>query len=131
MGMYCNQCQESVHGSGCTVRGVCGKDDMTAKLQDVLVYATEGLALAAEKQPSSVSRKVGQLISESLFVTVTNTNFDEDAIALQIRKTLALRDGLKATYGVQPDHDAARWTGSSKDEFLAVLLNSRNQKITG
>ena len=33
MGMYCDQCQESVHGSGCTVRGVCGKDDMTAKLQ--------------------------------------------------------------------------------------------------
>ncbi len=119
MGMYCDQCQESVHGSGCTVRGVCGKDDTTAKLQDVLVYATEGLALAAEQQPGSVSRKVGQLISESLFVTVTNTNFDEDAIVLQIRKTLALRDELKAASGVQPDHDAASWSGSSKDEFLA------------
>ena len=119
MGMYCDQCQESVHGSGCTVRGVCGKDDMTAKLQDVLVYATEGLALAAEQQPGNVSRKVGQLISESLFVTVTNTNFDEDAIVLQIRKTLALRDELKATSGVQPEHDAACWSGSSKDEFLA------------
>ena len=119
MGMYCDQCQESVHGSGCTVRGVCGKDDTTAKLQDVLVYATEGLALAAEQQPGSVSRKVGQLISESLFVTVTNTNFDEDAIVLKIRKTLALRDELKAASGVQPDHDAASWSGSSKDEFLA------------
>ena len=119
MGMYCDQCQESVHGSGCTVRGVCGKDEMTAKLQDVLVYATEGLALAAEQQPGSVSRKVGQLISESLFVTVTNTNFDEDAIVLQIRKTLALRDELKSTLGVQPERDAACWSGSSKDEFLA------------
>ncbi|NHQ59264.1 hydroxylamine reductase [Chlorobium sp. BLA1] len=119
MSMYCDQCQESVHGSGCTVRGVCGKDDMTAKLQDVLVYAAEGLALAAEKQPGSVSRNVGQLISESLFVTVTNTNFDEDAIVAQIRKTLALRDELKATLAVHPEHDAARWSGSTKDEFLA------------
>ncbi|EAT59838.1 hydroxylamine reductase [Chlorobium ferrooxidans] len=119
MSMYCDQCQESVHGSGCTVRGVCGKDDMTAKLQDVLVYAAEGLALAAEKQPGSVSRKVGQLISESLFVTVTNTNFDEDAIVEQIRKTLALRDELKAALTVQPEQDAASWSGSSKDEFLA------------
>ncbi|NTW68458.1 MAG: hydroxylamine reductase [Chlorobiaceae bacterium] len=119
MGMYCDQCQESIHGSGCTVRGVCGKDDMTAKLQDVLVYATEGLALAAEKQQGSVSRKVGQLISESLFVTVTNTNFDEEAIVAQIRKTLALRDELKATLAVQPEHDAARWTGNTRDEFFA------------
>jgi hydroxylamine reductase len=130
MGMYCNQCEESVHGSGCTVRGVCGKDDMTAKLQDVLVYATEGLALAAEKQPGSVSRKVGQLISESLFVTVTNTNFDEDAIVLQIRKTLALRDELKATLGVQPDHDAAIWTGSSKDEFLVKAETSGLESLS-
>ena len=129
MGMYCNQCQESVHGSGCTVRGVCGKDDMTAKLQDVLVYATEGLALAAEQQ-GSVSRNVGQLISESLFVTVTNTNFDEDAIVAQIRKTLALRDELKATLGVQPDHDAACWTGSSKDEFLAKAETSGLESLS-
>jgi len=130
MGMYCNQCQESVHGSGCTVRGVCGKDDMTAKLQDVLVYATEGLALAAEQQQGSVTRNVGQLISESLFVTVTNTNFDEDAIVAQIRKTLALRDELKATLGVQPDHDAACWTGSSKDEFLAKAETSGLESLS-
>lgn len=130
MGMYCNQCQESVHGSGCTVRGVCGKDDMTAKLQDVLVYATEGLALAAEQQQGSVTRNVGQLISESLFVTVTNTNFDEDAIVAQIRKTLALRDELKATLAVQPDHDAACWTGSSKDEFLAKAETSGLESLS-
>ncbi len=119
MGMSCNQCQESVHGTGCTVRGVCGKDEPTAQLQDVLVYATEGLALAAEGMAESVSRSVGQLISESLFVTVTNTNFDEDAIVAQIRKTLAVRDELNASLDQCPDHDAARWSGSSKEDFLA------------
>ncbi len=119
MGMSCNQCQESVHGTGCTVRGVCGKDEPTAQLQDVLVYATEGLALAAEKLDGSVSVNVGQLISESLFVTVTNTNFDEDAIVAQIRKTLAVRDELNASLDQRSDHDAAHWNGISKADFLA------------
>jgi len=118
MGMSCNQCQESVHGTGCTVRGVCGKDEPTAQLQDVLVYATEGVALAAEGREESVSRSVGQLISESLFVTVTNTNFDEDAIVAQIRKTLAVRDELNALLDQCPAHDAARWKGSSKEDFM-------------
>ncbi len=120
--MSCNQCQESIRGTGCTARGVCGKDEMTAQLQDVLVYATEGLALSAEKQQGSVSRKVGQLISHSLFVTVTNTNFDEDAIVLQIRKTLAMRDELNETLSHLPHHDAANWTGSSKEDFLQKAL---------
>ena len=128
MGMSCNQCQESIQGTGCTVRGVCGKDEPTAQLQDVLVYATEGLALAAEKLEGSVSLNVGQLISESLFVTVTNTNFDEDAIVAQIRKTLAVRDELNASHDHYSDHDAAHWTGSSKEAFLSkaatVSINS-------
>ena len=122
MGMSCNQCQESIHGTGCRARGVCGKDELTAKLQDVLVYATEGLALSAEKLPEGVSRKVGQLISESLFVTVTNTNFDEDAIVVQILKTLALRDELNARLACKLLHDAAQWSGSSKEDFLLKAL---------
>ena len=131
MGMSWNQCQESVHGTGCTVRGVCGKDEPTAQLQDVLVYAAEGLALAAEKLAGSVSVNVGQLISESLFVTVTNTNFDEDSIVAQIRKTLAVRDELNASLDHCSDHDAAHWNGSSKEDFLAkaatVSINSLSE----
>jgi len=119
MGMFCDQCQESIHGTGCTARGVCGKDEMTAKLQDTLVYATVGLALAAGRQAGGVSREAGRRISESLFVTVTNTNFDDVAIVEEIKKTLAMRDRLNALLPAVPDHDAARWTGSSLDEFLA------------
>ncbi|HCD36036.1 MAG TPA: hydroxylamine reductase [Chlorobium sp.] len=117
--MFCDQCQESIHGTGCTARGVCGKDEMTAKLQDTLVYATVGLALAAGRQAGGVSREAGRRISESLFVTVTNTNFDDVAIVEEIKKTLAMRDQLNALPPAVPDHDAARWTGSSLDEFLA------------
>jgi hydroxylamine reductase len=101
---------------------VCGKDELTAKLQDVLVYATEGLALSAEQLPEGVSRKVGQLLSESLFVTVTNTNFDEDAIVVQILKTLALRDELNSKQNQKPGHDAAQWSGGSKEDFLSKAL---------
>ena len=123
MGMSCNQCQESIHGTGCTARGVCGKDEMTAKLQDVLVYATEGLALSAELLPGQVERSIGQLVSESLFVTVTNTNFDEDAIVEQIRKTLAMRDALNATLADLPVHDVAKWSGSSREDFLLKSIS--------
>lgn len=120
MTMSCNQCQESIYGTGChTTRGVCGKNEVTAKLQDVLVYATEGLALSASQLPGGITRADGQLVSESLFVTVTNTNFDDDAIIAQIRKTLARRDALNATLASVPDHDAAKWSGSTKEELLA------------
>uniref|UniRef100_Q3AQH9 Hydroxylamine reductase n=1 Tax=Chlorobium chlorochromatii (strain CaD3) TaxID=340177 RepID=Q3AQH9_CHLCH len=131
MGMSCNQCQESIHGTGCKARGVCGKDELTAKLQDVLVYATEGLALVAEAKGGAVSRSVGQLISESLFVTVTNTNFDEDAIVVHIRKTLALRDELKNGLPTVPAHDAATWSGSSKDDFLAKAPSVGVESLSG
>jgi hydroxylamine reductase len=130
MGMYCDQCQESVRGTGCIARGVCGKDETTAKLQDVLVNACEGLALVAGEQEGGVSRSVGQLISESLFVTVTNTNFDEDAIVGQIAKTLAKRDELKAFLACVPDYDAARWSGRTKEDFILKALTSGIENLS-
>jgi hydroxylamine reductase len=124
MGMYCNQCQESIHGTGCTARGVCGKDELTAKLQDVLVYASVGLAIAAGRQPGGVMREAGRRISESLFVTVTNTNFDDVAIVEEINKTLAMRDRLNALLPSVPEYDPARWTGSTRDEFLQKAITA-------
>lgn len=130
MGMYCDQCQESVRGTGCIARGVCGKDETTAKLQDVLVYACEGLALVAGEHEGGVSRSVGQIISESLFVTVTNTNFDEDAIVCQIGKTLAMRDELKALLASVPDYDATRWSGRTKEDFILKALTSGIENLS-
>ena len=123
MTMHCDQCQESIRGTGCNVRGVCGKDEMTAKLQDALVYAVEGVALCAAELEGTLDRKYGRFISESLFVTVTNTNFDDDAIVEQIRRTLAVRDEIKDLAGRVPEHDAAKWTGSTRDEFLAKAVS--------
>jgi hydroxylamine reductase len=129
--MYCDQCQESIRDTGCAVRGVCGKDEPTAGLQDALIYAVEGLALCAEKLSGNLDRKYGRFISESLFVTVTNTNFDEEAITEQIRMTLAMRDEVKAASGVVPQHDAATWTGTTKDDFLKKAVHTGIESLSG
>ena len=122
MSMHCDQCQESIKGTGCFVRGVCGKDELTAKLQDTLVYAAEGIALCAEAFEGKIDRKYGQMISECLFVTVTNTNFDDVAIVAQINRALAMRDEVRMLTGSTPAHDAATWSGSTREEFLGKAM---------
>ncbi|MGB8247160.1 MAG: hydroxylamine reductase [Chlorobium sp.] len=131
MGMYCDQCQESVRGTGCTARGVCGKDELTARLQDVLVYAAEGLALCAEGLDGQIPAEYGRLISESLFVTVTNTNFDDEAIVRQICTTLDRRDELKGSLRDVPSHDAALWNGRTREEFLDKSVACGIESLSG
>lgn len=117
MGMYCDQCQESVKETGCIARGVCGKNEITAKLQDTLVYVLEGIALCAEAAGGKLRPDQGRFISEALFVTVTNTNFDDDAITDKIFAALALRDELKGSLTDVPDHDSVTWTARNKEDF--------------
>ena len=124
MGMFCDQCQESVKGTGCIARGVCGKNEVTAKLQDTLVYALEGIALCAEASGGKLHPDHGRFISEALFVTVTNTNFDDDAIVDRIFEALALRDELKSSLGELPKHDSVTWIGESKEDFVGKAETS-------
>jgi len=98
MSMFCYQCQETAGCTGCTKVGVCGKDEYVAKAQDLLIYVTKGLAIV-----STEGRKVGvvdgivdKYITENLFTTITNANFDRDSILDRVRETLKLREILKA-----------------------------------
>ncbi|ASQ91745.1 hydroxylamine reductase [Prosthecochloris sp. GSB1] len=116
--MFCDQCQESVKGTGCIARGVCGKNEVTAKLQDTLVYALEGIALCVEASGKKPRQGHGRFISEALFVTVTNTNFDDDAIVDKIFEAIALRDELKSSLQAMPKHDSVTWSGQSKEDFV-------------
>lgn len=118
MGMYCDQCQESVQKTGCIARGVCGKSETTAKLQDMLVYVLEGIAVCVEASGRRVTPELGRFISEALFVTVTNTNFDDDAIVDKIFEALALRDEVKRSFSGVQLHDSAVWTGESKEDCI-------------
>ncbi len=98
--MFCFQCEQTSRGTCCTEQAVCGKDERTAALQDLLVHATKALAqyhhrarLAGAGDPS-----IDRFILEALFATVTNVNFDADAIAQLVRKAAELRDKVRARY---------------------------------
>src|SRR5690554_5041590 len=126
MSMFCYQCQEAAKNEGCTVRGVCGKNDTVSNLQDLLIYTLKGisqLVLKAEEAGVSVP-STDHFIMNGLFVTITNANFDDAAIVQTIKDGLELRDSIKATLtenGVSLDglHDAAQWTCATEAELLA------------
>ena len=97
--MFCFQCQETAGCKGCTVRGVCGKKPETAALQDLLIYVTKGISAVTtelRKEGKEVSNEVNHLITVNLFTTITNANFDDDAIAERIEKTLSRKNELLA-----------------------------------
>jgi len=101
MSMFCYQCQETAGNKGCTRRGVCGKTDTTAGLQDLLIHLLKGIAVYAEKTAAlgaEIPREYGRFICEGLFATITNANFDEARFIAMIRRALALRDRLAAHF---------------------------------
>ena len=97
MSMFCYQCQETAKNTGCTVKGVCGKNEEVAKLQDLLIYACKGVSEVVTKGNLDVSTlsEVNHEILKSLFITITNANFDEAAIEKQIQNIIRLRDELR------------------------------------
>lgn len=124
--MFCFQCQEAAKGTGCTVRGVCGKTDEVSNLQDLLMHTLKGIAVY-----SSALREAGQVnlpdrfMVEGMFVTITNANFDAKAITARITEGLKIRNSLKARaegLGLQvafADTDAASWQA---DEPMYELI---------
>ncbi|MBN1118108.1 MAG: hydroxylamine reductase [Bacteroidales bacterium] len=95
--MFCYQCQEAAKGEGCTIKGVCGKEDSTSNLQDLLVYVTKGVSLVAEvaKKNSVAVDAADKFVFEALFVTITNANFDDNKITNKILEGIKVRDALK------------------------------------
>jgi len=119
MSMFCFQCQETAKNSGCTVRGVCGKPDTTANLQDLLIFALKGISYVADAA-GDTDPKIGLFIAQSLFMTITNANFDDDVFVTRIREALRLRDELKAKHAsVLGDTlpKAVVWTADKIEEF--------------
>lgn len=117
--MFCYQCQETAGCKGCTHAGVCGKTADVAAMQDLLVYVTKGLSAVTTRlrqQGAAVSSDVNHLITLNLFITITNANFDKDAIVARIRETLAVKADLLAQVS-DPDTlpEAARWTADEAD----------------
>jgi len=117
--MFCYQCQETAGCKGCTQVGVCGKKPEVAAMQDLLVYVTKGLSNVTtqlRKEGKPVSAEVNHLATLNLFITITNANFDEEAIAARVEETLAVKNELLAQVSDQSAlFDAAKWTGTRAD----------------
>ena len=96
MSMFCYQCQETAKGTGCEIRGVCGKSEEVAKLQDLLVYVTKNISEIVVKGKIDVNsiNEINHQVIKSLFITITNANFDDNAIEKQIYKMIDLRTEL-------------------------------------
>jgi hydroxylamine reductase len=123
MGMFCFQCQETAKNTGCTIRGVCGKDERASDLMDLLIYSLQGLSVYAEKA-DSLDKKYGVFTCQALFSTITNANFDEDRIADLIKKALVLRDEVKGKVQISQEglHDSAVWSAETKEDFIKKSL---------
>ena len=125
--MFCFQCQETAKGTGCTMRGVCGKLPETAALQDLLVYVTKGLSAVTTQlraEGKEVGEQVNHLVSLNLFTTITNANFDDEAITAKIVETLTCKDQLlKQLDDIGKLPDAAKWNGCV-GEFAAKAASS-------
>ncbi len=125
--MFCFQCQETAKGTGCTIAGVCGKKDNVANMQDLLVFVTKGISFFTTglRKLGIEADEADKFIVDSLFMTITNANFDIERFVAKVREGLKLRDELKVLYlkagGTIPAgvHESAVWTGHTVEEFEA------------
>ncbi|MGF7430260.1 hydroxylamine reductase [Thermoanaerobacterium thermosaccharolyticum] len=140
MGMFCYQCQEASKGIGCTLRGVCGKTDDTARLQDLLIYTLKGIAIVNQeaRKHGLNSENTDSFVIDGLFSTITNVNFDKNYFVGKIKEGLNLRESIKNQLkdnGVELNnlHDAATWTADESEfdeKALSVgVLATENEDI--
>jgi len=100
MSMFCYQCEQAAKGTGCNAFGVCGKDPDTAALQDLLVYAVQGIAQYAHRarELGERTREADRFVIEALFTTVTNVNFDPARLETILRRAAMVRDITRQRY---------------------------------
>ena len=134
--MFCYQCQETAGCAGCTKSGVCGKGPRTAALQDMLVWVTKGLsevAVRMREENQNVPDEVNRQVVENRFITITNANFDDEAIIRKIKETLEMKRELaKSLSGTEPMSPAALWDDAEHMEEKAKsvgVLSTEDEDI--
>ena len=118
MSMFCYQCQETAMGTGCTLKGVCGKTSEVANLQDLLLFVVRGIAVYNEhlRKDGHPSEQADKFIYDALFITITNANFDKVAITEKIKEGLKLKNELANKVKIENAPDECLWDGN-EDEF--------------
>jgi len=124
MSMFCYQCQETAKGTGCTIAGVCGKKDDVANMQDLLNFVTKGISIFASKARENGMKTdaADKFVFEALFTTITNANFDKDAIIAKVKEGFEVREGLKLQLekaGVELNglHSSTTWVSTDEAEM--------------
>jgi len=129
MNMFCYQCQEAAKGLGCEVKGVCGKTPEVAALQDLLVYQVKGLSqfTTALRLVEIENDAANTFITDSLFMTITNANFDHERFVTRIREGFKLRSELKVALAenkIEIQHsDLTTWTALTAAEMEQKALS--------
>ena len=117
--MFCFQCQETAGCKGCTISGVCGKKPEVAAMQDLLIYATKGLSAvttALRREGKAVSNAINHLVTTNLFITITNANFDREAIIATIKNTLSEKEAqLERLDHKEGLPESALWNGKEEE----------------
>jgi hydroxylamine reductase len=142
MSMFCFQCQEASKGTGCTIKGVCGKNDKVSNLQDLLVYTSKGVSYYAHLALGQKvdTRDADHYVFDAMFMTITNANFDDVKIIEKIKEGLIVRANLRIQLeraGVKIPTEVpqqARWIATSNSEIEAFslrvgILNESNEDI--
>jgi hydroxylamine reductase len=136
--MFCYQCEQTSQGKGCQTIGVCGKDENTATLQDLLIHALKGVSQYAHcaQQLGAVDAEIDAFTIKAIFATLTNVNFDEDRVAELVYQAATIRDKARALYeeaaakagtAVQILSGPAAWQPATTRE--ALLAQGREQLI--
>lgn len=98
--MFCFQCQETAKNTGCTIKGVCGKTADVANLQDLLMYLCKGIShfTVRLREMGIENAEVNKFITDSLFMTITNANFDRDRFITRVNQAIDTRDAMRALF---------------------------------
>ncbi len=128
MTMFCFQCQETAKNKGCTVKGVCGKPEETADLQDLLIYVCKGIAVYGEQlsKTGTLDGEAARFICKALFTTITNVAWDDDVIIGRIKKGLKVRETVRKKTGATVSGalpDCAVWWADEKSAILDKALS--------
>lgn len=138
--MFCFQCQETAKGTGCVLKGVCGKNSSTSKYMDLLLFVTRGVSIAADllrADNKGVAKDVNNFVIDALFSTITNANFDDESILRRVRNGILLRDQLIARLKNSnisvPDVYEMTWNGDEstfdKTAALVGVLREKNEDL--
>ena len=117
--MFCFQCQETAKGTGCTIKGVCGKEAETSKWQDLLLSVVRGVGTIQHTLGENASKEVADFLIDALFSTITNANFDDQSILNKVDTGIALKKQLLETALSKnitfPNYQEVHWGGEKSD----------------